>query len=133
MKAIFESHQIPHQFQDNLRIEFSLFFMTFSASIFASIFSSMFDGSVTKNDSKKHPGNPSKSILFATMSESRLFTLRACPPTLVLAPNLDAPNLHAPSFRYSLQSGTGPRVAQGQRGPRAKGPRAKGPRGQGGP
>ena len=71
MKAIFENHKIPYQFQDNLRIEFSLIFMTFSASIFASICSSIFDGKCHQNDSKKHPGNPSKSILFATMSESR--------------------------------------------------------------
>ena len=46
-------------------------FITFSASIFASICSSIFDGKCHQNDSKKHPGNPSKSILFATMSESR--------------------------------------------------------------
>ena len=71
MKAIFEYHKIPYQFQDNLRIDFSLIFMTCSASIFASICSSIVDGKCHQNDSKKHPRNPSKSILFATMSESR--------------------------------------------------------------
>ena len=50
---------------------FFINFHDFSASIFASICSSIFDGKCHQNDSKKHPGNPSKSILFATMSESR--------------------------------------------------------------
>ena len=73
---------------------------------------------------KSPPGGPAHSagppkmgagFLPLAAQVSILFTLRACPPTLVLAPNL-----HAPSFCYSLQSGTGPR-AKGSKGQRAKG------------
>ena len=53
MKAIFENHKIPYQFQDNLRIEFSLIFMTFSASISTSIFSSNFNGKWLQNGPSK--------------------------------------------------------------------------------
>ena len=66
-----QQYQISSQCRYHFRIEFSSIFMTFSASISTSIFSSNFNGKWLQNGSKKHPGNPSKSMLFATLSESR--------------------------------------------------------------
>ena len=100
-----------------------------------------------------HPG----STFFATFSEYRLFTLRACPPTRLHAPSLHAPCFLAPSLPIpSKPDGPrgGPRAprrgpwaqevqgAKGTKGPprawdlgpkkRAQGP-PRDPRGPGGP
>ena len=74
-----------------------------------------------KREPKSHPAPPPWSTLFAIFFGHRFFTLRACPPTRLHAPNKEAPCFLAPSLPIPSKP-DGPRG--GPRAPR-RGPWAQ--------